>query len=80
MDTLTKQAAEKFIDVLKTEENKSKIENHFLDPFTNYIKRKFLPVFALYTFTMLLLIFVLLYIIYLILHLQNCIRLQDLKR
>lgn len=43
MEKLCKQAAEKFVDELKKEENREKIETEVLDPVIKYIGQRLYP-------------------------------------
>lgn len=80
MEKFTKQAAEKFIDTLQKEENRCKIENHVLNPMVAYIGKRLWPYIVSLSISLCLLLVILGYVMFLIVHLQKDIRLQGLKQ
>lgn len=79
MDKLTKQAAEKFISVLENEENKCKIENNILNPMVAYIGKRLWPYIVSLSLSLCLMLLIIGYLLFLMVHLQKDIRLRDLK-
>ena len=80
MDKLTKQAAEKFMDILQQEENRGKIEKNVLNPMVAYIGKRLWPYIVSLSISLCILLIVLSYMMYLTIHLQKDIRLRDLKQ
>lgn len=79
MDKLTKQAAEKFISALENEENKCKIENNILNPMVAYIGKRLWPYIVSLSLSLCLMLIIIGYLLFLMVHLQKDIRLRDLK-
>ncbi len=80
MEKLTKQAAEKFIDVLQQEENRCKIEANIINPIVAYIGKKLWPYIISLSLLLCFIFIILVYFIYITFHLQKNIRLQNLKQ
>ena len=80
MEKLAKQAVEKFINTLQNDENKSKIENNILDPMVAYIGKRLWPYIVSLSVSLCILLIVIGYLMFLMIHLQKDIRLRDLKQ
>jgi hypothetical protein len=80
MEKFAKQMTEKFIDTIQDEENRSKIENNVLNPIVKYIAKRLWPYIVTLSISLVFLLFILGYLIYITFHLQKDIRLRDLKQ
>ena len=80
MDKFAKQAVEKFINIIKTDEHKHQIEHNVLDPMVDYIGKRLWPYIVSLSISLCLLLIVIGYIMYFMIHLQKDIRLRDLKQ
>lgn len=80
MEKLAKQAAEKFINTLQNDENKSKIESNILDPMVAYIGKRLWPYIVSLSISLCILLIIIGYLMFLMIHLQKDIRLRDLKQ
>ena len=80
MEKLAKQAVEKLINTLQNEENKCKIEHNILDPMVAYIGKRLWPYIVSLSISLCILLTIIGYLMFLMIHLQKDIRLRDLKQ
>ena len=71
MDTICRQAAEKFVDELKKDCTKSTIEKEVLDPMVKYIGNRLYPYVISATIVLCIMFMILLYLIYLSLRIHR---------
>ena len=75
MDNILKQASEKFVQMLREEENMRKLECEVLDPLVKYMGKRLWPYILSFSVILALFFIILVYLIHNIMRLQ--VRLQS---
>lgn len=77
MDNIFNQILEKMHKCLESTEQKHRIQKNVLDPFISYLAHRLLPYIISLSILLCLILIIVIYGIYLMVHLQRNIRLQN---
>ena len=79
MEKLKKQLFESVLSIFENDDNKAQVENIVLNPIVEYIGKRLWPYIVSLSLSLCLLMILLAYVMYIMIHLQNNIRPLDPK-